>query len=188
MHNQLRESASMDHDTLSAHHDPTFGSEQWADMSPYMQTTMPDYGGSFGYMPPISHGLPSESLGRMPPPATPPQQAMAQHHSHPHAAPPSHHPPLPMLMVPSHGTWPSMLTNPGSFNTSSPVAIPPAPAQVVPTLKAATTRPPPAPPTIASQPRKTLTDDDRRRMCQYHIDNPSMKQTEIGALFGVERR
>lgn len=175
----------MDHDALAAHHDPTFGSDQWTDMSSYMQTTMPDYGGGFGYMPPITHGLPSESLGRMPPPVTPPQQAMAQQHPHPGAPP--HHPTLPMLMVPSHPTWPSILTNPGNFNTSPPVAIPPASAQV-PSLKAATTRPPPAAPTIASQPRKTLTDDDRRRMCQYHIDNPSMKQTEIGALFGVERR
>lgn len=86
-----------------------------------------------------------------------------------------------MLMVPSHPTWPSMLTNPNSYNSSPPVAIQPASA---PPLK--TTRP--AIPPIQSQPRKTLTDDDRRRMCQYHIDNPSMKQTEIGALFGVERR
>lgn len=173
----------MDHDTHLAHHDHAFGSDQWGDMSPYMQTTMADYGGAaYAYMPPISqgHGLPSESLGRMPPPATPPQPSL---HSHSQAPPPPHHPALPMLMVPSHPTWPSMLTNPGGFNTSPPVAIPPASAGVQP-LKAA--RPPI--PSLASQPRKTLTDDDRRRMCQYHIDNPSMKQTEIGALFGVERR
>ncbi|RKF78678.1 hypothetical protein GcM1_209032 [Golovinomyces cichoracearum] len=35
--------------------------------------------------------------------------------------------------------------------------------------------------------RRTLTDEDRKRMCQYHEDNPSKKQAEIGALFGVER-
>jgi hypothetical protein len=33
-----------------------------------------------------------------------------------------------------------------------------------------------------------LTDQDRRRMCQYHEDNPTVKQTEIGgtpvAVFG----
>ncbi|ROV88253.1 hypothetical protein VSDG_09050 [Cytospora chrysosperma] len=140
---------------------------------------MPEYGGGFGYMPPMSHGLPSESLGRMPPPATPPQQHLPQQQQH-SQTPPPHHPQLPMLMVPSHPTWPSMLTNPNSYNSSPPVAIQPASA---PPLK--TTRP--AIPPIQSQPRKTLTDDDRRRMCQYHIDNPSMKQTEIGALFGVER-
>ncbi|KAI0997313.1 hypothetical protein K3495_g10873 [Podosphaera aphanis] len=36
-------------------------------------------------------------------------------------------------------------------------------------------------------PRKTLTDNDRRLMCEYHEKNPNIKQTEIGALFGVER-
>lgn len=36
--------------------------------------------------------------------------------------------------------------------------------------------------------RRTLTDDDRRRMCLYHQENPHVKQTEIGAMFGVERR
>lgn len=168
----------MDQDTHLAHHEQAYGHDQWNDMSPYIQTTMSEYGGGFGYMPPISHGLPSEHLGRMPPSATPPQQPLPQQHSQP-----AHHPTLPMLMVPSHPTWPSMLTNPNGYNTSPPVAIPPASAPIQ-SLK--TTRP--VAPPIASQPRKTLTDDDRRRMCQYHIDNPSMKQTEIGALFGVERR
>lgn len=58
-------------------------------------------------------------------------------------------------------------------------------------------------------PRKMLTDEDRKRMCRYHLDHPNTKQTEIGgkfmtqwfsllgrdssltlvaALFGVERR
>lgn len=31
-----------------------------------------------------------------------------------------------------------------------------------------------------STPRKTLTDADRKRMCQYAEDHPSSKQTEIG--------
>ncbi|KAI5304018.1 hypothetical protein KEM56_006951 [Ascosphaera pollenicola] len=38
-----------------------------------------------------------------------------------------------------------------------------------------------------SAPRRTLTNDDRRRMCQYHIDHPRVKQAEIGKMFGVER-
>ncbi|KXL49797.1 hypothetical protein M433DRAFT_74713 [Acidomyces richmondensis BFW] len=38
-----------------------------------------------------------------------------------------------------------------------------------------------------STPRKTLTDQDRRRMCQYAEEHPNSKQTEIGAIFGVER-
>ncbi|KAF2195583.1 CenpB-DNA-bind-domain-containing protein [Zopfia rhizophila CBS 207.26] len=36
-------------------------------------------------------------------------------------------------------------------------------------------------------PQKTLTDADRRRMCLYHEEHPTVKQTEIGAMFGVER-
>ncbi|KAK4507644.1 hypothetical protein PRZ48_001379 [Zasmidium cellare] len=38
-----------------------------------------------------------------------------------------------------------------------------------------------------STPRKTLTDMDRKRMCQYAEEHPNSKQTEIGAIFGVER-
>ena len=37
-------------------------------------------------------------------------------------------------------------------------------------------------------PRMFLTDNDRKRMCQYAEDHPNAKQTEIGAIFGVERR
>ncbi|KAI7156004.1 hypothetical protein KC349_g6568 [Hortaea werneckii] len=36
-------------------------------------------------------------------------------------------------------------------------------------------------------PRMFLTDNDRKRMCQYAEDHPNAKQTEIGAIFGVER-
>ncbi|KAK4541382.1 hypothetical protein LTR36_007983 [Oleoguttula mirabilis] len=39
----------------------------------------------------------------------------------------------------------------------------------------------------APTPRKTLTDMDRKRMCQYADEHPNAKQTEIGAIFGVER-
>ena len=31
-----------------------------------------------------------------------------------------------------------------------------------------------------SQPRRTLTDNDRRKMCEYHEAHPTKKQTEIG--------
>lgn len=185
----------MDHEPQLVHHDhQAFTDDQWGEMGSYMQTSMADYNNAaYAFMTPtISHGLPSESLARMPPPA-PPSQPVLRPHPHPHQHSHSHqqaqahthphHSSLPILMIPSNPTWPSMLTNPGGFNTSPPVAIPPVSAGVVP-LKPS--RPPLS--QLASQPRKTLTDDDRRRMCQYHLDNPSMKQTEIGALFGVERR
>jgi hypothetical protein len=120
----------------------------------------------------MPHGLPSESLNRMAP-HPPAVQPMAQ--------PQVSHPPLPMLIMPSQAPWPSMLTNPPSYTQASPpVAMAPVPAPMkVIKLPALTT---------TSQPRKTLTDDDRRRMCQYAEDHPNSKQTEIGALFGVERR
>lgn len=184
MHNQggMGVSSSMDHDTHLAHHEHNFGNDQWHEMGQYMQTTMADYAHGY-YLSSMAHRLPSESLGHMPPPATPPPPPPPLHGQHSGPPAPSHHPTLPMLMVPSHPTWPSMLTNPGGFNSSPPVAIPPVSAGVQP-LKPS--RPLVTP--ISSQPRKTLTDDDRRRMCQWHIDHPEMKQTEIGAMFGVERR
>jgi len=156
----------------------TYGHDTWVDMNAayHHQTTMADYGTAFNYMPPISHGLPSESLNRMPPPPAP----------HPHGLPQTQtttHPQLPMLIMPSHATWPSMLTNPHTYtqpHSAPPVAIPSVTAPLKPARLPAIHAP--------SQPRKTLTDDDRRRMCQYAEDHPNTKQTEIGAMFGVERR
>jgi hypothetical protein len=114
-------------------------------------------------MQPGNHGMtmePSFNSMRMQPPSS-------THQLHP--------------LITSHPTWPSMLTNPASYS-SPPVAIPQAPTPVV---KGNGTKLPAI--HAAPSPRKTLTDNDRRRMCQYHEDNPSVKQTEIGAMFGVER-
>uniref|UniRef100_A0A346DKR3 HTH CENPB-type domain-containing protein n=1 Tax=Humicola insolens TaxID=85995 RepID=A0A346DKR3_HUMIN len=130
---------------------------------------MPGYAAaSYPFIPSVAHGLPSESIGRMPPPPQPIPQA-------PHTT-------LPMLMMP-HAPWPSMLTNPTTAyapaHSAPPVAIPSITAPVKPTkLPALQT---------TSQPRKTLTDEDRRAMCQYAEDHPTAKQTDIGARFGVER-
>lgn len=119
---------------------------------------------SFSYP---SHGLPSESS--FPPPRMPHTQSPPNHYS-------NHQQLLPLIM-PSHTqtTWPSMLTNPVT-SSIPPVAIPPVsvPPQTkgnLPKLPAIHTAP---------SPRKTLTDSDRRRMCQYHEENPTVKQTEIG--------
>ncbi|KAL8840109.1 MAG: hypothetical protein Q9170_001456 [Blastenia crenularia] len=106
------------------------------------------------------------------------------------------HPALYPLTVPQ---WPSQLTNP-SINPppSQPASTPPVPTQTprpiapltTPINKTPTTQSAPAAPTPIPTPpsgRRTLTDQDRRRMCQYHEENPTVKQTEIGSLFGVER-
>jgi hypothetical protein len=177
MHNQIVGSAGMDQEATAAQSsNPQYGNDAWVDMNAtyHQQTTMADYGTGFTYMPPITtHGLPSESLNRMPPPPPPPQ---------PLAQAPTAPPQLPMLIMPSHATWPSMLTNPNTYTSHSapPVAIPPT-SLPLKTGKLPAIHTP-------SQPRKTLTDDDRRRMCQYAEDHPHVKQTEIGAMFGVERR
>ncbi|TKA68584.1 hypothetical protein B0A55_08379 [Friedmanniomyces simplex] len=92
-------------------------------------------------------------------------------------------PQLQPLIMPQ---WPSMLNN-QSHSTFQPMFPQPVqPIQPV-TLGALQTpvsavsmRPTPTP-------RKTLTDLDRKRMCQYAEDHPNAKQTEIGAIFGVER-
>ncbi|KAL2168658.1 hypothetical protein VTG60DRAFT_7002 [Thermothelomyces hinnuleus] len=173
MHNQITPSVGVDREShLSPNN--TYAPENWVDMSSFQnQTTMPDYGTGYGFMPPITHGLPSESLGRMPPPPPPPQPL--------HQQSPATHTQLPMLMMP-HATWPSMLTNPNNYgppHSAPPVPIPsiaaPLKTSKLPAIQ------------TTSQPRKTLTDEDRRAMCQYAEDHPTAKQTDIGARFGVER-
>lgn len=42
--------------------------------------------------------------------------------------------------------------------------------------------------TRTAPPRRKLTDDDRRLVCLEAENNPTMKQTQIGAKFNVERR
>ena len=75
--------------------------------------------------------------------------------------------------------WPSML------NSQSHQPFQPAYPQGVQPIQPMTMAPLPTPISAtssrsASTPRKTLTDADRKQMCQYAEDNPSAKQTEIG--------
>ncbi|KAF2651988.1 CenpB-DNA-bind-domain-containing protein [Lophiostoma macrostomum CBS 122681] len=96
------------------------------------------------------------------------------------------HPPrttVPQLQPLIMPQWPSMLT---SQSTYVPPIFPSAPVPITP----ASATPVSATSThsrTSSTPRKTLTDQDRRRMCLYHEEHPTVKQTEIGAMFGVER-
>jgi hypothetical protein len=90
-----------------------------------------------------------------------------QHQLPPHifsgmAPPPPHtmHQQLP-LIIPSHPTWPSILTNPTGYQ-AQPASTPPIPALIKPPQK------------------KTLTDDDRRRICEYHEENLAAKHKDIG--------
>ncbi|CAN9196467.1 unnamed protein product [Alternaria alternata] len=87
------------------------------------------------------------------------------HQTHP--TPRTTHPQLQPLIMPQMPQWPTPL--------------PITPASATPVSASSTHS------RTSSTPRKTLTDSDRRRMCQYHEENPTVKQTEIGAMFGVER-
>ncbi|KAF2738711.1 CenpB-DNA-bind-domain-containing protein [Polyplosphaeria fusca] len=93
------------------------------------------------------------------------------------------HPQLQPLIMPQ---WPSMLTSQSTYVPpifpSAPVPITPASATPVSAISNNSTHS-----RTSSTPRKTLTDADRRRMCLYHEEHPTVKQTEIGAMFGVER-
>lgn len=44
------------------------------------------------------------------------------------------------------------------------------------------------PPIREEKQRRSLSIEQKRQMCQYHEENPGIKQAEIGAKFGVERR
>ena len=77
--------------------------------------------------------------------------------------------------LPSHSTWPSMLRKLASKAPS--IVTNPAPAFV--SIRKGTK---PAQ-YCTSSPRKSLTDSDRKRICQYHVDKPFLTQTKIGGEF-----
>ncbi|VDB89128.1 Bgt-5103 [Blumeria graminis f. sp. tritici] len=86
------------------------------------------------------------------------------------------------FITPEHQNWPYVLSEPERYQTIVTTAPPVASIsklKVVGSKSRANHS--------TSSPRKTLTHNDRRRMCQYHEENPTVKQTEIGAKFGVER-
>lgn len=92
--------------------------------------------------------------------------------------------PLHPLIVPPQ--WPSMLASTSQSNYSTPTI--PSASTATPS-SAASSNPHPLQirqtTTGGNTPRRTLTDDDRRRMCQYAEDNPGVKQTDIGCMFAT---
>lgn len=147
-----------------------YASDHWVEVSSTSTHNSPlqEYNG-FGFVTPLH--IPLDSV-----------------HDHPQGT--SYSPPRPQF-VPQ---WPSQITNPsqGPPPPSMPMARPLAPATSVspmepPSATASEPTPGPTPHAAPSNARKTLTDNDRRKMCQYHEEYPNVKQTEIGAIFGVER-
>ncbi|KAK4552464.1 hypothetical protein LTR86_010307 [Recurvomyces mirabilis] len=92
-------------------------------------------------------------------------------------------PQLQPLIMPQ---WPSML------NSQAPAAYQPMYPQPVQPIQPVTLGALQTPISAVSTrsvptPRKTLTDLDRKRMCQYAEEHPSSKQTEIGVLRQKEK-
>lgn len=183
MHNMIS-SSGMDQDSHLAM-DSSYPNDHWNSMNPYSQISISPSGGEY-YMPSSYHGLPSESINssHMAPPPIPHQLQPPhhqQHHQGGHYTNPMPH----QLLIHSQNTasqvsWPSLRTNPSQTYGNAPIRIPP---RATPPLK----QQPKLPSLTTSTPRKTLTNEDRRRMCQYAEDHPNVKQTEIGLKFGVER-
>lgn len=147
----------------SAQHDGDFSADQWVEIaseqSPH-QSPLHEYNG-FAFM--SSTPLPLDSI-----------YARPTHASYPTM--PTLHP----LIMPQ---WPSQITNPSEGGPPTVIPLPRvlAPVSAITTPHSApAATPAPAPSTA----RRTLTDQDRRRMCQYHEDHPTVKQTEIGGTWG----
>ena len=142
--------------------DEQYSSAAWVDMtdyhSPHAQSPAQEYNG-FGYMA-SAHGLPLDSTY---------QRSMPLAYT-------AHQPQQPLITA----QWPSMITNPSNV-PAQPAPTPPTLAPIH-TFAAAHSLPPLTTPVPQSTARRTLTDQDRRRMCIYHDENPTVKQTEIGGM------
>lgn len=118
--------------------------------------------------------------------APPPMDTVFTAPAHQHR--PTHHQLQPLITTP----WPSMLANQSAF-ASHPAShpLPPPPPPPPQPAQPPAHQPAPSPRKLApayspthpvTTPRRTLTDNDRRKMCQYHEDHPTKKQTEIGGM------
>lgn len=162
-------------------HGSTYNSDSWMGLGNYAQTgqshgaqTHNDYQ-SYDYQSSASMSMePTYIMTRPPPYATP------QHNQMP-----------PPLVMPQHQhVWPSQLatSTPYTQHTQHNQHI--LPAVSVQTPLSATSIGSDLTPTSAktTTSRRKLTDDERRLMCLEAENNPTMKQTQIGAKFNVERR
>jgi hypothetical protein len=182
MNNAIEGSTGMTPDTIMTQSND-YGNDTWSispySQSPYNNSPMTEYGNWGGFIP---QNLQAEPMGsRMPPPQAQPQI----HHQmiQPAPTPMAHHQ-LPMLNT----TWPSQLTNPSPTGSYSAPPLSMAPLSNPQPVETPRQQPAPAPPPPQEKARRTLSTEQKRAMCLYYEENPSAKQAEIGARFGVERR
>ena len=149
-----------------------YSNNPWADVndynSPHSQSPATELH-SYGFVPPTQHH------GMHPDPFNRPMHPMYSG------------PQTPQTLFTAQ--WPSMLTNPSS-QPHHPMPAPPPPITPVTTFATVASLPPLSThqPLHQTNQRRTLTDQDRRRMCQYHEDNPTVKQTEIGGTSKISLR
>lgn len=151
-------------------HGSAYSNEPWIGLGNYSQPSQQiqnDYP-SYDYQASVSMSMESSYAMNRPPPYATPQHAQMP----------------PPLVMPQHNVWPSMLA------TSTAYQQPILPAVPVHTPLSATSVGSDLTPTSAktATSRRKLTDEERRLMCLEAENNPSMKQTQIGAKFNVERR
>ncbi|RDA90296.1 hypothetical protein CP533_3335 [Ophiocordyceps camponoti-saundersi (nom. inval.)] len=197
-------SAAMDQESVMAQCNG-YGSDGWADLSayhgPYDGSPIGDYATFAQFM--SSHDL-SESINDQ----TQHQQHLQMIQPHPQPPPPPPPPHMCHHQLPLLNTaWPSQLANPTPTSSStgsySAPPLPMTPAPTTPVVTASSSVVPPTTPGKGSRttavdlikqpgqleklPRKTLSAEQKRAMCQYHDENPGTRQADIGAKFGVER-
>lgn len=139
--------------------DGELGSSQWVEMGGYsappQHSPMHEYNG-YGFVSPTIMPIEPSYNMSIPPPYTSHQQ-------------------LQPLIMPQ---WPSMLISQASYSAPvMPTAPPPASTPISATSSTPSVQ---TTPTTGPTARRTLTDADRRRMCLYREENPTVKQTEIG--------
>lgn len=125
----------------------------------------------------VPHGLPPQHMGRLPTPSTQLFGELQYNHQA-----------QPQVMQGTGNTIPitrpSQLTNltPGSRSYSATATT----VSSLPTSTSSQERT--KGPGQAERGRKTVSNEKRRKICQYHIDYPGTKQADIGLEFGLERR
>lgn len=154
-------SSAMDTDTPTAH-ESEYGSSPWVDIGAFESPPshhsppLPDFH-AFSYA--SSSIMPMEPAYNI---SVPPPYSTINFTMPPPNAWPS--------MISPHSIFPDPTLSPAS--TPAPSVSMPHPVPIRP-LHA-------TPASHAPTPRRTLADDDRRRMCLYHEENKSAKQTDIG--------
>lgn len=160
------------------HHEPhssSYSNDSWLGLGGYTQASQQHddqvQNGYSSYDYGNAAPMPMEPSYTM---SRPPPYAQTQHSQMP-----------PPLIMPQHNIWPSMLATSSTYqqqpilpavSTHTPISATSMGSDVTPTSAKTSTS------------RRKLTDDERRLMCLEAENNPTMKQTQIGAKFNVERR